>query len=63
MNTEQRTCSLCGESFWGYGNNPEPLLPYARRCCNDCNWTKVIPARFDRMFTGSPRKKTDGDRQ
>jgi hypothetical protein len=32
---------------WGYGNNPDPLgvLP-EDRCCDDCNTTKVIPARL-----------------
>ena len=43
---EERTCSLCGDTFIGMGNNPEPLAEFEDRCCDDCNWTKVIPARF-----------------
>ena len=41
------TCALCDEGARGYGNNPFPLLSEALgRCCDDCNQTKVIPARF-----------------
>ena len=29
-------CTLCGESFNGYGNNPWPLASEGR-CCNTCN--------------------------
>lgn len=47
---KNRKCSLCGNAFTGMGNNPEPLLPYARRCCNDCNATRVVPERLRRMF-------------
>jgi len=37
-------CSLCGEEFNGWGNNPAPLKAKGQ-CCDDCNATKVIPAR------------------
>lgn len=56
--TEEQTvprCSLCGgpvEAWpggYGYGHNPEPLKPIEERCCDDCNWTKVIPARLRNM--------------
>ena len=40
-------CCLCGKPFQGYGNNPAPLTNDDRmRCCDDCNITKVIPARL-----------------
>lgn len=39
-------CSLCGVEFVGMGNNPEPLKDFEERCCDSCNWTKVIPARI-----------------
>jgi hypothetical protein len=45
---KRRTCCICGERFTGMGNNPEPLGgedPEAR-CCDDCNVSKVIPARL-----------------
>ena len=47
------TCCLCNEkSFgWGeklqYGNNPAPLNNGMGQCCDDCNTTKVIPARLE----------------
>lgn len=40
-------CVLCGEFYYGYGNNPYPLAVGENdECCNDCNDTKVIPARL-----------------
>lgn len=50
-------CCFCGEEltpqpdisprFWG--NNPEPLMrDDENRCCDHCNFTKVIPARIER---------------
>lgn len=46
-------CVLCGESFNGWGNNPEPLADYDDGlCCDDCNAIKVIPARLGRLVTG-----------
>jgi len=44
-------CVLCNRdmpvqaSGWELGNNAEPVV--AGRCCDDCNWTYVIPARID----------------
>ena len=56
-------CSLCGEKFTGWGNNPSPLADVDDRCCDDCNWIKVIPARLEAMGitnikigTGTKRK-------
>jgi hypothetical protein len=65
------TCCLCGgpvepwpttpgRSPGGYGNNPEPLASHPGRCCNDCNATKVIPARIGMMLpSGSWTVPTD----
>ena len=46
-------CLLCGKTFFGYGNNPEPLVKSEDIesgkeiiCCDDCNLHKVIPARL-----------------
>lgn len=45
-------CCLCGRLFRGFGNNPWPLSDNPNdRCCDDCNATRVIPARIDRMCT------------
>ncbi len=38
-------CALCSNEFWGYGNNPDPLAKKGL-CCDECNTTKVIPARL-----------------
>lgn len=42
------TCALCGGSFYGYGNNPDPVAKKGQ-CCDTCNSTKVIPARLAQM--------------
>ena len=53
MEDFEQICCLCGNELepWhegskGYGNNPEPLAKWPQRCCDDCNTTKVIPARL-----------------
>jgi hypothetical protein len=41
-------CCLCEKGFndpYG-GHNPDPLGKEGDRCCDDCNATKVIPARL-----------------
>lgn len=38
-------CVLCGDHFTGWGNNPAPLAEDGD-CCDNCNATKVIPARL-----------------
>ncbi len=43
-------CCLCGADEFGYGNNPAPLDQMPNRCCDVCNYTKVIPARLEMMF-------------
>jgi hypothetical protein len=39
-------CSLCSSDYHAYGHNPEPLRDVTERCCESCNWTKVVPARL-----------------
>ena len=40
-------CCLCGKPCENeYGNNPEPLAKYPARCCDKCNYEKVVPARI-----------------
>ena len=42
---ETGTCSICGKEYTHYGNNAQPINN--GRCCDECNATKVIPARFE----------------
>ena len=38
-------CCFCGKEIRGYGNNPWPVSSDGE-CCDDCNWSLVIPARL-----------------
>jgi hypothetical protein len=51
-------CCLCGIQFVGFGNNPYPLKDEKHDCCNDCNTTKVIPARLRVVKIGQEGKRT-----
>lgn len=42
---EKKKCCLCGEEIEGFGNRPYPLADEGE-CCETCNITRVIPARF-----------------
>lgn len=47
----KKICCICGKAFNGDGNNPEPVMPLEtengeNRCCNDCDWYVVLPARI-----------------
>ena len=47
---EKHICCICGQEFTGYGNNPYPVnSDEDARCCDDCNTTKVIPARLEEL--------------
>lgn len=53
--TQTHTCCLCGTTFTGWGNNPDPLGDHEDdRCCDDCNANKVIPARLVGMSRNKP---------
>ena len=44
-------CCLCKRKVNGtdkYGHNPQPLSSKGR-CCDACNYRKVIPARLNKM--------------
>ena len=49
-------CVLCKKEIKGYGNNPEPLAGNKTSCCDECNITKVIPARIQRYKEGENMK-------
>jgi hypothetical protein len=47
---ELNLCCFCGQDFGQFGNNPEPLVAFDEgRCCNDCNSSRVIPARLSQL--------------
>ena len=50
-------CVLCDKSKFGFGNNPDPCSDTGR-CCDDCNRSKVIPARV-KQFELFVDKKTE----
>lgn len=41
---EPRTCCICGEDYYGCGNDAAPLVDGS--CCDQCNTDYVFPARF-----------------
>lgn len=51
MSKKVRKCVICGKPLpkGDMGNNPEPIKPMSSgTCCNECNMSKVIPARLSR---------------
>lgn len=45
---ELHLCSICGEPYFGFGNNAQPVND--GRCCNECNSLYVIPARINKSL-------------
>mgnify|MGYP006306835477 CR=1 FL=1 len=43
-NAKKTKCSICGNEYYGYGNNAHPIND--GMCCDGCNIDKVIPARM-----------------
>lgn len=44
-------CCICGGFFYGYGNNPYPVVEDEdARCCDACDSTVVISARIEQMY-------------
>lgn len=47
-------CCICGYKFLGYGNNPWPIVDDDKsRCCDKCNYSKVIPERIRILHRGN----------
>jgi len=40
-----KVCCICGKQFKEWGNNPAPIKQEGE-CCDNCNWTYVVPARL-----------------
>ena len=43
---DPRVCVICGETFEGDGNNPEPVALQGK-CCDACNIKFIIPAKLE----------------
>ena len=57
---EKHICCICGQEFNGFGNNPYPVNSDENaRCCDDCNITKVIPARLEELQNRRIRDRDD----
>ena len=57
-------CSICNEEIqakgdWVLGNNADPIND--GRCCDDCNWGVVIPARLVDLQECKVRMHVGGD--
>jgi len=54
-------CSICGDTFEGFGNNADPINN--GRCCDDCNVNHVVAVRFKIMkVRDAMRKKEEEDK-
>lgn len=54
-NTNTIKCVICGEPFYGFGNDPAPIKTTGR-CCDDCNSSIVVPARYYFFFRRGAEK-------
>lgn len=45
MKKNEKICPICGRTYEGFGNNPDPLN-YRGQVCDECNVNVVIPTRF-----------------
>lgn len=59
METKQKCC-LCGKKIDGYGHNAEPVSQ--GRCCTECNYVKVLPARIALVHQQQKRSIKVGDK-
>ena len=48
---QTRTCCVCGKSYFGYGNNANPVVA-GGVCCDKCDSERVIPARLGLLIAG-----------
>lgn len=51
--SKKKMCCICGKEIVGWGNNPWPVVKEEdAECCDECNDTKVIPARIKNLYKG-----------
>ena len=49
---DEFNCVICEENSVGYGNNPQPIKDEGK-CCDKCNFAKVVPARVQAIVGGN----------
>lgn len=50
-------CVFCGENVGEFGgNSPVPLRDITDRCCDSCNFSKVIPSRYEAYIAHTEKK-------
>jgi len=48
---EEHICCICGKKFFGWGNNPYPVVEDENAlCCDDCDMEYVVPARIAEFY-------------
>lgn len=52
-----KKCSICGKKFTEYGNNAQPINDGI--CCDNCNYSIVVPKRLEVAFSIKPHNKSD----
>lgn len=52
---ERKKCCICEKDFDGWGNNAWPIKDGI--CCDECNNTKVLPARFVQYYKSKKEVK------
>lgn len=57
MKKETWKCCICKRRFTGWGNNAQPVKD--GKCCDECNWMYVIPARIAELSGGNDEQRED----
>lgn len=59
MTTKRIKCCICGQEIEDiYSNNPYPYKK-SGRCCDDCNYEYVLPARLQVIYSKSEDYKNE----
>lgn len=56
--SKKHICSICGKEFVGFGNHPWPVIETGEPCCDDCNRSVVLPARWEKYLQSNKYKKS-----
>jgi len=56
---KQGNCSLCGNEYYNWGHNPDPVKPFEERVCDECNKNIIIPTRMGMHIKDAFAKSKD----